>query len=312
MNKIQFQFKGGLGNQIFQYLASRYIKKKYSDISITYCFNNGLLGANRIFLLDSILKDSISLKKEYTKILPKLFSKIVDKAILISEIEKNKLKYKVNLYFDLYHECYLNYETIEKPLEKLLFDINSLIHKKEKLEVIGFWQNPIYEIDEYVNLFVDTRKFLPKKLKPNSYITIHFRRGDYFTDKWHINKFLSKFSPVSYFLLSLKLIPKEFELMPIYIISDDPCWASNFINMVSDNFLNKFEFINTNNELEDWSILRHSFINICSNSTFSYSAALLNKDNKANKLRCIVPQWFNNLKTTHEMGWLSQKGFVEL
>ena len=122
MNKIQFQFKGGLGNQIFQYLASRYIKKKYSDISITYCFNNGLLGANRIFLLDSILKDSISLKKEYTKILPKLFSKIVDKAILISEIEKNKLKYKVNLYFDLYHECYLNYETIEKPLEKLLFD----------------------------------------------------------------------------------------------------------------------------------------------------------------------------------------------
>jgi len=53
-------------------------------------------------------------------------------------------------------------------------------------------------------------------------------------------------------------------------------------------------------------------LNICSNSTFSYTAALLNKENKNQKIRCIVPQWINSYQTAFEKGWLKPEGFIEI
>ena len=55
-----------------------------------------------------------------------------------------------------------------------------------------------------------------------------------------------------------------------------------------------------------------SVINICSNSTFSFTAALLNNENKDGKLRCIVPQWINRDETAYEKGWLKPNGFIEI
>ena len=71
-------------------------------------------------------------------------------------------------------------------------------------------------------------------------------------------------------------------------------------------------FIKNTNIFQDWSMLRHSCINISSNSTFSYSAALLNIENKDSKLRCILPQWINNEETAFEKGWLNPEGFIEI
>ena len=36
MIKLNFIFDGGLGNQIFQYLASKYISQNFNNININY------------------------------------------------------------------------------------------------------------------------------------------------------------------------------------------------------------------------------------------------------------------------------------
>ena len=89
-------------------------------------------------------------------------------------------------------------------------------------------------------------------------------------------------------------------------------WRNNLIDILSNSFQNKLRFINTINHFEDWSLIRHASINICSNSTFSYSAALLNNDNRGNKLRCIVPQWINDETMAFQKGWLNPNGFIEI
>ena len=64
--------------------------------------------------------------------------------------------------------------------------------------------------------------------------------------------------------------------------------------------------------IKTWFILNNSLINIVSNSTFSYTAALLNTNNLNNKLRCILPKWVNYKESSFEKGWLSPPGFIEL
>ena len=38
----------------------------------------------------------------------------------------------------------------------------------------------------------------------------------------------------------------------------------------------------------------------------------LNNENKAQKLRCILPQWINRNETAFEKGWLSPNGFIDI
>ena len=100
--------------------------------------------------------------------------------------------------------------------------------------------------------------------------------------------------------------------MPIILISDDKYWSKKLADILSNSINKTISVIKTNNHFEDWAILRHSSINICSNSTFSFTAALLNNENKDSKLRCIVPQWINREETAYEKGWLEPNGFVEI
>ena len=124
--------------------------------------------------------------------------------------------------------------------------------------------------------------------------------------------YFSKFSPVKYIILSLQLIPSECQNLPLFLLSDDKKWSIKIKKILSESLNKKINCLNTNNLFEDWAILRHASINICSNSTFSYTAALLNNENKDNKLRCIVPQWINNKETSFEKGWLNPEGFIEI
>ena len=42
MKEVQFIFNGGLGNQIFQYLASRYISEKFINFKINYALSEDM------------------------------------------------------------------------------------------------------------------------------------------------------------------------------------------------------------------------------------------------------------------------------
>ncbi len=314
MTNIQFFFNGGLGNQIFQYLASRKISNKFKNISLSYSLSNYIISGKRDFDLNQLLIKPVEVKTKVRNFNDENISKIINLIPFLNQNQKSKIKFKFNILNNLYFEDAKN-NHLNDPLLKLIKDINSLKYKKRKLKIYGYWQNPssyLTNLKEYMDLLIDTKDLLPKGIEPKNYITIHIRREDYYSRKDIIEFYFSKFSPVEYILLSLKLIPSEYKNMPIFLLSDDKSWSKKLSNILSNSLNRKITVIKTNNHFEDWAILRHASINICSNSTFSFTAALLNNENKDSKLRCIVPQWINSDETAYTKGWLEPNGFIEI
>jgi hypothetical protein len=66
------------------------------------------------------------------------------------------------------------------------------------------------------------------------------------------------------------------------------------------------------NAITDWLILKNSHLNIISNSTFSFTAAMLNTTNTDQKIRCIMPLWHSRLITVHQKGWAQIEGSLDL
>ena len=321
MKEIQFVLNGGLGNQIFQYLASKYISDKFKYLNINYSLSDWITNSETGFgfNLNQLLKDPIKISSEYNNKIGRLFAKITKKSfertLFISDLQKYQLQLAINFKLNLFKENNTNLIFKNNSLNILFDNLETYFINKFKLQVHGYLQNPsnyINEIDKYKKLFKNNYYSFPSHLKPNTYISIHLRRGDYLSNKQILDHYFSKFSPVEFILLSLKLIPNQFSNYPIYFISDDLNWRNKMIEILSNRISNKFILIDKTDALTEWSILRRATINICSNSTFSYTAALLNPENINQKLRCIIPQWINQNETAFEKGWLSPKGFIDI
>ena len=232
---------------------------------------------------------------------------------ILNKSNKNNLKTRIDLLNKIYNERYN--DNFKNSLSILAKDLFFLDKKLNKLKIKGFWQNPncyIKDLDYYRSLLIDTKILVNEEILKRKYISIHIRKGDYLSNKSLFDRYYAKFSPVKFILLSLNLIPNDSDHLPIYIISDDIEWAKNLISFLSSRTRHNFFTVDTKNHFEDWAILRHSSINICSNSTFSYTAALLNYENLDRKLRCIIPQWISEDESSYEKGWLSPKGFIEI
>ena len=314
MIKLNFIFHGGLGNQIFQYLASREISNRFNNIDLYYSLSNYIINGSRNFDLNKLLIKPIKVDTKNGNFRDEILQKIINRIPLLNQNHKSKIKFKLNILNNLYFEDNEN-NYFNDPLLKLIEDINSLQYKKKKLKIYGFWQNPssyLSNLKDSTDLLIDTKELIPRSIESNNYITIHIRRADYYSRKDIIDFYFSKFSPVEYILLSLKLIPNEYQNMPIFLLSDDKSWSNKITNILSNSLKRKINVIKNTNHFEDWAILRHASINICSNSTFSFTAALLNNENKDRKLRCIVPQWINKEETAYKKGWLEPHGFIEI
>ena len=314
MTNIEFVFNGGLGNQIFQFLASNEISNNCKTIDLNYSLSNYIISGERNFDLNQLLIKPIIVDTNNSNFRDEISSKIINRIPLLNQQHKSKIKFKLNVLNNLYFEDNeINY--FNDPLLKLIKDINSLQYKKKRLKIYGFWQNPtsyLSNLKDSIDFLIDTKELIPRSIESNNYITIHIRREDYYSRKDIIDFYFSKFSPVEYILLSLKLIPNEYQNMPIFLLSDDKSWSNKLTNILSNSLRRKINVIKTANHFEDWAILRHATINICSNSTFSFTAALLNNENKDRKLRCIVPQWINKEETAYKKGWLEPDGFIEI
>ncbi|MCQ9203184.1 MAG: alpha-1,2-fucosyltransferase [Prochlorococcus marinus CUG1436] len=302
-----------MGNQIFQYLASRYISKHINNLDITYSLSKSILNGNRDFELNNLLLNPLEISKQ-KKNDGIWTSRITKNLPLISNEKKERIKFHINLFNKLYEEVYYSSDFID-PLLKLNCYLEIVKNKKQSLKISGFWQNPscyVNELEDYMSNFINTKNLLPKYIEPNKYITIHIRKGDYCINKETMSTYFKRFSPIEFIILSMQILSQEYKNMPIYLLSDDKSWRLKIVEILSNTINNKITCINTNNHFQDWSIVRHASINICSNSTFSYTAALLNKDNKFQKLRCIVPQWINDRETSFAKGWLKPNGFIEI
>ena len=317
MSNIFFEFNGGLGNQIFQFLASKYLQKEFKEYTFKYYISDYLKSGQRKLEINKVLTEEVKIvNQKNLKFNKLLINKLLEKLQNLS---------KKNLYYLKSSLGCLNSIT-EKDLSNFYPEINSIeslkeiikklnLYRNSFINIIGYWQNPenyINNIENYQKYFKNSYSEKTIFLKNQDYISIHIRRGDYLSNRKIFNYYFSKFSPLRYILAALSFIPQEFKKLPIYIVTDDIRWVYQFKEIIENNYPNQIFVLGNDDPTLDWTILRNSKLNICANSTFSYSAAILNYKNISSKLRCIVPQWISKDKSSKESGWISLPGFFDL
>jgi hypothetical protein len=149
---------------------------------------------------------------------------------------------------------------------------NSYFHEIPKIEdvyLMGYWQSFEYFNDyreEILNLLN-----MPYEFK-EGYISLHVRRGDFLE-----NKNNECIMPLHYYSKCIEFSQIGGKKFKYLVFSDDIEWCKSIFN--KENFGDtEFEFSEGRNELDDLSLMSSCEHNICANSTFSYTASWLNRN----------------------------------
>jgi hypothetical protein len=178
---------------------------------------------------------------------------------------------KIESISNLYREPKFSYSEI-------LYIKNMMLH--------GYFQSEKYFVDfkeDIIDLFAPSEKnnkYIDEKygkiLQENSITSVHIRRGDYL-------KFSNTHPACTreYYASCFESLPAD---TSYFIFSDDPVWCAN--NFKSD----KFHIISGEEDYIDLYLMSKCENNIIANSSFSWWAAWLNKNN--NKRIFSPKKWF--------------------
>jgi hypothetical protein len=269
---IIVKLSGGLGNQLFQYSFGKYLEHKFkSRLYFDIRINNTNFNETKRYYCLSFLPI-----EEYNNNLPVFF--LNSNNLFSIKIIKLLSSFLPFFFKNIYFENYTN-----KLFKKVSFNDNCYFD--------GTWQSYKYclPFKEYIydnltkhiilNNYIST--FLYKIQNTNS-IAIHIRRGDYLTSKNH-NKIMNALD-IDYYFKAINYFSLKFSNLSYFVFTEDMQWAKN--NFTSDNFI----FINPNNPIEDLFLMSHCKHLIIANSTFSWWAAFLNKNN--DKIIISPKNWF--------------------
>lgn len=277
---IIIQLQGGLGNQMFQYAFARILAKRNS---VT-------------FKLDKSFFDTFSKEQEFTQrnfelgifenVCKQASAKEIFKLTRLSFINKIKKKLGYNYKSNIYSEPSLDFHKealfIKVPVYiKGYFQSYKYYENQEDLirETFSF---PIESLD-------DRNKALLSKLRSETTISVHIRRGDYVTNEktqqFHGNCSLEYYSNAIALLASKT---KEFTLV---FFSDDSQWVKEQFEDLPYSKL----FIDNNTNDNSWIdlfLMSSCSHNIIANSSFSWWAAWLNT--QPNKIVIAPKKWYAN------------------
>ena len=315
---INVLMDGGLGNQIFQYLAGRFVSNELNCDSIKFMHVSSQFPAiKKLIDCSEIQTKSFSKENEnYYK------NKIKAKSKYLFNQLDQYLQYKFGMPIlsnNLILKEEINLSKIKNDLKESINHsryLASRIQKKFVIILDGFWQDPMQyndKLDFLSNKFSERLLTYSNQinLSPNSYITIHARRGDYVNNSENSKEYYSNYSLINFIMASLNIIPSELDDLPVILITDDIEWFKKFnINRLS--MIKRKISICEGDEIIHWQLMNNARLNIISNSTFSFTSALLNKVNSEQKLRIIMPFWFNTSKSMLSKGWAKVKGAVAI
>ena len=250
---------GGLGNQIFQFIFGKYLEQltKQDVYYDFYYFNKYSFRKPSLYKCVSNIKtlNNIKLHQKFNR---------------FDSFQLNKIFNKISYYNSYFDDQSSTTKKIFSTLKDYYFD--------------GYWQSSIY-FKNIINttdfLFID--KFISTKLIPE--IAIHVRRGDYLINPnnkiWHVQNIEYYSSAINFILNNYG---SKYSFSKISVYTDDVVWVrQNF------KFELKVEILNNDDYIDLFQLSNFQFL-ITSNSTFSISAALINK---ADFKTVIVPKkWF--------------------
>ena len=247
-------FKGGLGNQMFQYVFFNYLKKRNFKKVYGYFGRRELAGHNGLEIANVF--QNISLPKET------FWSKII---VLTSKLLNKILSRNVVLKDDLFHK------------DDTIYD--------------GYWHNIAFFDSNSANLFnFNTNLDLINsenlnKIKISNSIAIHVRRGDYLSHKNVYGDVCSQ----DYYRKSIGFFCEKFEDCTFVFFSDDMKWVKENFNMEGSIYIDNNSRENSYLDMFLMSNCKH---NIIANSTFSWWGAFLNQNK--NKIVIMPSRWYNN------------------
>ncbi len=270
------RFKGGLGNQMFQYAFLKALTMQGRNVKASIGFYDKHPELMK-YCLGRVF-DNIHL--EY--IPEEEFDAIDSKWKLIkqndSELEKFKKDYKNRFFW------------VEEFSGVYFSDVFNTIN----CTFIGYWQTEKYFKDIRKELLFDfsfsfgDNKLgkIKKELMGNkSYVSVHIRRGDYLELPDVFENLISN----GYYIKAMQYIEKKIE-NPIYVyFSDNIQWVKeNFKDdngiFIEDKMFDKYE------NWYDMCLMSVCSHNIIANSTFSWWGAWLNQNE--DKIVVAPQQWF--------------------
>jgi hypothetical protein len=269
--KLFVILRGGLGNQLFIYAASKKIARALKISKIKYIFN-------------------IDILRDFTDI------RYFIKSLNIKEYKKiNKLNFL---------KVFLKYKIFCKNINDNIKNIQFYCWQK-KFVLDGYFQNKKWYKSELFNIIDNIFSYnLIIKLKkiPKQDIVISFRRGDYVKLGFALN--------LNYYYLAIKKLQvKKYE--KIKIITNDGFIPKEFLDYLKKNNFsvvkNKNYFQKKNKSLVDFLTLIKSKKLIMSNSSFCWWAAVCRSKLGLSSKNVIYPKFWTPLPNTHPgnpLGWL--------
>ena len=117
MNNVEFVFNGGLGNQIFQYIASREISNKFKNIDLNYSLSNYIISGARNFDLNQLLIKPVKVDDKHSKFNDEFIAKHLTELLCSKKFAKN---------FDEDYELIKRYLIADIPVDKHKDSLNEL------------------------------------------------------------------------------------------------------------------------------------------------------------------------------------------
>lgn len=250
---------GGLGNQLFHYAFAQYVNSKCPNSTV--CFN-------------TVWFRQPECDREY-------------------HLEKFKLNDNVKISDTLQNYITLNNVVYESRIESEYGNLDNVLSNQDDVSLSGYWQRWEYikdNLDMLRDCFtlkdsIEDETFLLYKDKITSAkqsCSIHIRRTDYLN-----NKNIYSILDIDYYVKGIEYLKHLYnDDIEFFCFSDDIEWCK----LAFKNFKNIHFIENAKCDIHDFELMQLCNNNIIANSTFSWWAALLNRNTDK---RVIAPKaWY--------------------
>ena len=294
---------GGLGNQVFQYIFYRYLQEagesdvyiddRFFSVHTSEYYTNEYKGyeLKRVFgLTPSLLSEHFD-KDVWQEILET--TKSNNKLHFIDLMRANGIQLRVvsEANFIATYKELIAKAFPETPIQSYEGPFKSVVANAYHPDIVklegnvyyhGYWINGNYFkkirdiiIEElaFPDFDDDKNKEMAEKLQREKSVVMHVRRGDFVKFGWAMDSTFYDYATIA---IRLRM-PKP----NIYVFSDDLEWCRENRNLLGLTENVNAEFVEGNtgdNAFRDMQLMSLCKIMIISNSSFSYLAALLNKN----------------------------------
>lgn len=248
-------FTAGLGNQIFQYFFSLYLKDKYPNETIYGCYDKAILNNHNGLEIQNVFDIELPPSSMITHLIVRL-TRALYKRTGWQCLGSHEDSFKDTYYYEGYWH---NKVLFDKYVSELKFKNHT--PSKENKQILE-------DIDTSNSVF------------------IHVRRGDYL-DPIRSKDFANS-CPVSFYESGIKHALSVFPDPRFFVFSDDIVWVRDNINIPNATFV---DWNKGKNSFWDMFLMSHCKAGIIANSSFSFWGAMLG----TRKDFVIKPQkWIGN------------------